>query len=103
MKKISVYTVVPTAEAYQVTGKGPIGTRVIDVNKGDANNPNYRSRFVAMDFKKGSPSTELFAGMPPLEAKNFLLSLAVNDANSASSTSRKPICMRRHAGLFTCA
>ena len=68
----------PISEAFQVTGKGPSGTRFVDVNKGDANNPNYRSRFVAMYFKKGSPSSELFAGMPPLEAKKFLLSLAAS-------------------------
>ena len=41
------YDKVPTNEAYQQTGKGPISVRWIDINKGDTQCPNYRSRLVA--------------------------------------------------------
>ena len=37
-----VFTNVPISEAMTVTGKRPIGSRWIDINKGDSNNPNYR-------------------------------------------------------------
>ena len=49
-------------------GKDPIGTRWIDVNKGDDDNPEYRSRLVAQEIKRDNRE-DLFAATPPLEAK----------------------------------
>ena len=45
--KHGVYEKVPVSECWNSTGKPPIGTRWVDVNKGDDQNPDYRSRLVA--------------------------------------------------------
>ena len=45
--KHGVYTKVPIEESWRVTGRAPIGARWIDVNKGDEDKPDYRSRLVA--------------------------------------------------------
>ena len=34
-KEFQVYKKVPESECWQVTGNGPIGTRWVDINKGD--------------------------------------------------------------------
>ena len=42
--------------------------RWVDVNKGDEQHPNYRSRYVAKEFKRGTRSSlaaEFFAAIPP--------------------------------------
>ena len=49
----------------------------MDVNKGDHEQPNYRSRFVATELKAGSHSLDHFAAMPPSEAKKALFPLEV--------------------------
>ena len=54
----------------------PIGVRWVDVNKGDKDNPEYRSRLVAKEIKRDKRG-DLFAATPPLEAKKMLFSLAV--------------------------
>ena len=46
-KSMNVYTKVPIAECWRETGRAPISTRWVDINKGDAICPNYRSRLVA--------------------------------------------------------
>ena len=74
--KHQVYIKVPIDECYRVTGKAPIGTRWVDVNKGDEQDPEYRSRLVAKDLKTNRRD-DLFAATPPLEAKQALFSLAV--------------------------
>ena len=59
------------------TGKGPVRVKWVDVNKGDEANPEYRSRLVAMEFKRnndGSSAGQWFSGTPPLEALRFLCS-----------------------------
>ena len=78
-KRLKVYDVVPIEESYNVTGKELIKVRFVDMNKGDEQNPNYRSRLVAKEFRDGSGYSELFAGMPPLEAKKLLVSLAASN------------------------
>ena len=50
-----------------------IKTRWIDINKGDREHPNYRSRLVAKEFRRGA-NPEWFAATPPLEALKFLIS-----------------------------
>ena len=67
----NAYDKVPLEECHRVTGKGPIGSRWIDINKGDDLKPEYRSIFVAKEINR-SPSDEMFAATPPLEAKKFL-------------------------------
>ena len=71
-----VYTKVPIKECHDVTGAEPIGTKWLEVNKGDEDEVNIRARLVAQEFNQGKFST-IFAATPPLEAKKALLSLEV--------------------------
>ena len=48
--RMNLYTKVPNKEAYQAIGKSPISVRWIDINKGDMECPNYRSRLVAREI-----------------------------------------------------
>ena len=77
-KKHRVYTKVPVAQCWERTGKKPIGTRFVDVNKGDNVNPEYRSRWVAQELNV-SKREDLFAATPPLEAEKTLMSMAVTE------------------------
>ena len=47
-------------------------TKRLDINKGDDNNPNYRSRLVGKEFNNEAMDG-LFAGTPPLEALIYLI------------------------------
>ena len=58
--------VVPRSHQRQNGGK-IIGTRWAEVNKGDAESPNCRSRLVGREFNVGGDDT-LYAAPPPLEA-----------------------------------
>ena len=78
LAKHQVYTKVPLSECWRNTGKEPIGTRWVDVNKGDDANPDYRSRLVAQEINDHKRE-DLFAATPPLESKKMLLSLAVTE------------------------
>ena len=62
----------------QAIGKKIVRTMWIDINKGDAANPNIRSRLVGKEFKV-EENPELFAATPPLEALRVVLSRAAND------------------------
>ena len=75
VKKRGVYERRPRTDAKSMTGKAPIKLRWVDTNKGDEKNPNYRSRIVAMEFKKDS-RLDLFAPTPPLEAMKMIISNA---------------------------
>ena len=68
----------PISECWHVTGKAPIGCRWIDINEGDDEHPDDRSRLAAKETNQ-SPSDEMFAATPPLEAKKMLFSMAVTD------------------------
>ena len=57
----------------QRNGWKVIQTRWIDVNKGDVENPNHRSRFVGKEFNDGA-ADGLFAATPPLEAIRLIVS-----------------------------
>ena len=72
-KKMNVYQKVPVHEAWQETGKGPIGVRWVDINKGDEDRPNYRSRLVAKEFKD-DVRPELYAATPPSECLRLMIS-----------------------------
>merc|ERR1711888_573137 len=76
--KHKVYEKVPLDECWKATGQPPIGTRWVDANKGDDQNPDYRSRLVAQEINNHRRE-DLFAATPPLEAKKILMSLAVTE------------------------
>ena len=91
VQKHSVYKMVPIAQCIERTGHKPIGTRWVDINKGDDENPNYRSRIVAQEFNSHKRD-DLFAATPPLEAIKMLLSSAVTEGigfTQRSSTGMK--------------
>ena len=72
-----VWRVVPRSVAYQQTGRAPISVRWVDVNKGDDDMPNYRSRLVARQLKATDHSGQsYFAPAPPIEALRTVLSLS---------------------------
>ena len=77
-KKIPVYEEVELEECWNRMGKPPISTKWVDHDKGRGGETDVRSRWVARDFKgKGDKDREdLFAGMPPLEAKKALFKMA---------------------------
>ena len=73
-RSMRVYDKVLRAQAMKA-GKKAVGTRGIDVNKGDLVNPGIRSRLVAQDFKvKYDGREDLFAATLPLEALKLVIS-----------------------------
>ena len=58
----------------EVGGK-MVSVKWLDTNKGDKDNPNYRSRLVAREFNTGKDDT-LYASTPPLEALRLIVSHA---------------------------
>ena len=78
MKRIPVFEEVELKECWEKTKKAPISTKSVDHDKARDVVPEVRSRRVARDFKeKGDKDREdLFASMPPLEAKKALFKLA---------------------------
>ena len=66
----AVYEKVPIAEATS-SGAKLITTRWVDINKGDENKPNYRSRLVARELSTHDEAG-LCAATPPFEARCFL-------------------------------
>ena len=69
-----VYDRVPQAEQKETRGK-VIGTKWIDTNKGDIDNPKIQSCLVGNEFRTG-PDDALFASTPPLEALCLIISRA---------------------------
>lgn len=67
------------------SGMKTIGTRWVDVNKQDEENPLYRSRLVGQEIKRGSGFDEFFAAMPSLSALKMLLLIAVTSRLADSS------------------
>ena len=63
------------SEALAKTGKKPVIVRWVDVNKGDDEQPNYRSRFVAREIRRKGDDP-MFAPIPPLESLRTVLSVA---------------------------
>ena len=67
-----LYRISTRRQCMEVTGKPPLKTGWADSNKGDQQNPTFRSRWVAKDFRGarrgGASVSQLFAGTPPLEA-----------------------------------
>ena len=73
-----VWRKVAWATARTRTGRPPISVRWVGVDKGDEQNPNYRSRLVARQLKAHDESGDTyFAPAPPLEALRTVLSLAM--------------------------
>ena len=77
------------AAALAATGRKPITVRWVDVNKGDDDEPNYRSRLVAREIRKKGDNP-MFAPTPPLESLRTVLSLAATEVRNAIRHDRRP-------------
>ena len=77
VNKMNLYTKVPISQCYEVTKRAPISIRWIDINKGDSERPNYRSRVVAREINN-QKRNDLFAATPPLEAFKTIVSMAAS-------------------------
>ena len=80
MKDWEVWEEVPVEVCRRTTGKGPLGGRWVDVNKGDRDHPNIRCRYVAKEIAYAK-SDDFFAAMPPLEALRMLVSGVASGRN----------------------
>ena len=67
------------AQAKEDMPKGPIKSRWVVVNKGDALKPDIRARLVACEINVYK-TDEFYASTPPLEAKNMLFSQYATDS-----------------------
>ena len=79
----------PRGEAMAMMGKKPISVKWIDVNKGDDENPKYRSRLVAREIRRPGEDP-VFAPTPSLESLRTVLSLAATDIKGANPRIRSP-------------
>ena len=82
-----VWKRVPHEEAWRVKGRPPITVRWVDVNKGDDENPEIRSRLVARQIR-GCNEDPMFAPTPPLEALRTVLSYAATDIDGEAPRCR---------------
>ena len=73
VKNMQVLVKVDRELCFRETGRPPIKLRWVDVNKGDADRPKYRSRIVAKEIKTHS-RPDLFAATPPIEHIKYLIS-----------------------------
>ena len=84
VREHTVYKHSTLKECYLKTGKAPIETRWIDINKGDDENPSYRSRWVAKDFRRAWVET-VFAATPNIESVRLLLASAANTCKTTGN------------------
>merc|ERR1739836_245809 len=77
-REMRLYDKVPIEECWRNTGKAPISTKWIDINKGDDRVPKYRSRNVAREIAR-SKKDGLFAATPPLEVLKLVISTLASD------------------------
>ena len=73
IRDMKLYDKVPVEECWANTGKAPIGTKWLDISKGDVKDPNYRSRCVAKEIGHDKQDG-LFAATPPLKVMKLVLS-----------------------------
>ena len=78
MQNVGVWEPSTVEECMQKTGKVPITTKWIDVDKGRDGEVLIRSRLVARDFKKENDERnfDVFTATPPLEMKRLLFRMA---------------------------
>ena len=73
-EKLGVYERVPRSHQVATGGK-VVGVRWVDIDKGDAEDTNYRSSLVGREFNVGRDDA-LYASSPPLEALRLIVSRA---------------------------
>ncbi len=89
-----LYDRVPWKQAVERTGKPPIQLKWVDTNKGTVEMPMYRSRLVAMEFKRDK-RLDLFAPTPPLEAMKLIISRAASNGEHGSGKALMAVDIKR--------
>jgi hypothetical protein len=81
MEKLGVGELSSVVECWRNTGRPPTTTKFVRVNKGADGIDDIRARLCARDFKAmgAKTSVDLFASMPPLEAKKMLFRQAIKE------------------------
>ena len=74
---MGVYTRVPREEAHRPIHGTIIRGRWLDINTGDSERPDYRSRFVGKGYDMGVEPA-LYTATPPQEALNLILGQAAS-------------------------
>ena len=82
---MKVWIKVDREECFRETGKPLIKLRWVDINKGDNDRPNHRSRIVAKEIRTDS-RPDLFAASPPVEHIKYLISRVASSQHSARPT-----------------
>ena len=82
----NVWQRVSIDEAWRISGRSPITVRWVDVNKGDDETPDIRSRLVARQIR-GANEDPMFAPTPRLEALRTVRSYCATDMGN-----EKPKC-----------
>ena len=75
-RRMKVYTKVPR---HQANGQKVIRTKWLDIDKGDAGQPNYRSRLVGCELKLKDHRLDLFAATPPFESLRLMYSICASN------------------------
>ena len=80
LKEIDAYSYEWIANCKKTTGRGPVPTRWVDINKGDKATPFVRCRWVIQETKNHTTMditdpALTFSAAPPYEALRFLVSL----------------------------
>ena len=83
MMDLGVWEPATLDECMKQTGKPPVTTKWVDVDKGRDGSIVVRSRLVARDFKTktGREQFDVFAAMPPLESKRMLFRMLMVDGS----------------------
>lgn len=89
-KAHGVYDNVPVDECINATRKKPIGSRCVDVNKGEEGHKEYRSRRVAKDIRNNFGERIIAAALATCSHNKLLCSRAATGlATSASHVCEK--------------
>ena len=88
MDRLGVMTEVPVEQCWLETNAKPVGTKWVDIDKGDGERVEVRSRLVAMELKSqqvraGISRDDVFSATPPLEAGRLLLRLMMTERKEA--------------------
>ena len=88
MKQLKVFERRTVAECHERTGRGPIPTGWVDINKGDAVRPEVRCRLVVQETNRRATIAKddmvaTLAATPPLESLRMLIRMTMTDEGGA--------------------
>jgi hypothetical protein len=94
MRKIKLFDEAPASKCWQRAGRPQVSAKCADVSKVTAEKPDVRCRLVARDCQpEGEKDREdLFAAVPPLEAKRWLFDMAAADSGGTEGGPGRSSC-----------